>query len=214
MTPELQQNQTAYAFIDEGSPSESIGSSLVGRGNSGSNVAVTEQVIVPRGTVTFPEGGGSTLTTIGISFTMSVAPAEEDAHLVFPGESEIGFDLSTVVFVDEAWISSFSFVRLGAGIFHLVANPDALLLSSVGYHPPRNKFERFRGFWELFIRFEIDFRRCGNYFFFERFEFLVCSKFNHTQCCRTCACAVACLYPHNSISNVVASVTIHDDTYL
>ena len=30
----------------------------------------------------------------------------------------------------------------------------------------------------------------------------------------TCACAVACLYPHNSISNVVASVTIHDDMYI
>ena len=28
--------------------------------------------------------------------------------------------------------------------------------------------------------------------FFERFEFLVCSKFNHTLCGRTCACAVAC----------------------
>ena len=27
----------------------------------------------------------------------------------------------------------------------------------------------------------------------------------------TCACAVACLHPHSSISNVVASVTIHDD---
>ena len=47
--------------------------------------------------------------------------------------------------------------------------------------------------------------------FFERFEFLVCSKFNHKQCGRTCACALACLYPHNSISNVVAFVTIHDD---
>ena len=44
-------------------------------------------------------------------------------------------------------------------------------------------------------------------FFFERFEFLVCSKFNLTQCGLTCACAVACLRPHNSISNVVVSVT-------
>ena len=40
------------------------------------------------------------------------------------------------------------------------------------------------------------------------------SKFNHTQCGRTCARAVACLYPHNSISNVVASVTIHDNMYI
>ena len=54
--------------------------------------------------------------------------------------------------------------------------------------------------------------RCSSLrtFFFEGFEFLVCSKFNHTQCGRTCACVVACLHPHNSISNVVASV-IHDD---
>ena len=69
----------------------------------------------------------------------------------------------------------------------------------------------FGGFWELTSRFEFEFRRRGNYFF-ERFEFLVCSKFNHTQCGRTCACVVACLCPHNSISNVVASVMIHDDT--
>ena len=41
----------------------------------------------------------------------------------------------------------------------------------------------------------------------------MCSKFNHKQCCRTCACAVACLCPHNSISIVVASLSIHDVTY-
>ena len=40
----------------------------------------------------------------------------------------------------------------------------------------------------------------------------MCSKFNHTQCGCTCACAVACLCPHNSISNVVVSLTIHDNT--
>ena len=34
-----------------------------------------------------------------------------------------------------------------------------------------------------------------------------------TQCGCTCACAVACLRPHNSISNVVVSVTIHDIIY-
>ena len=32
-----------------------------------------------------------------------------------------------------------------------------------------------------------------------------------SQCGRTCACAVACLCPHNSITNVVVFVTIHDD---
>ena len=41
------------------------------------------------------------------------------------------------------------------------------------YFAARNQFERFR-------RFEFDFRRCG-IFFFERFEFLVCSKFNDMQ---------------------------------
>ena len=81
------------------------------------------------------------------------------------------------------------------------------------HHAARNKFERDFGFFlELISRFELDFRRCGNYFF-ERFEFLVCSKFNHTQCGRTCACAVACLCPHNSISNVV-SLMIHDKTHV
>ena len=35
----------------------------------------------------------------------------------------------------------------------------------------------------------------------------MCSKFNHTQGGRTCACAVACLHPHNSISNVVVSLS-------
>ena len=40
----------------------------------------------------------------------------------------------------------------------------------------------------------------------------MCSKkFNRKQCRRACACAEACLYPHNSISSVVASVTIHDN---
>ena len=66
------------------------------------------------------------------------------------------------------------------------------------------------GFLELTSRVEFEFRRCG--FFFERFEFLVCSRFNHTQCGRTCACAVACLCPRNSITNVLVLVTIHDDT--
>ena len=40
--------------------------------------------------------------------------------------------------------------------------------------------------------------------FFEGFELLVCS----------CECAVACLYPHNSSSNVVVSLTIHDDMFM
>ena len=51
-------------------------------------------------------------------------------------------------------------------------------------------------------------------FLFERFELLVCSMFNHMQRDCTCACAVACLHPHNSISNVVVSLTIHNNIHL
>ena len=68
------------------------------------------------------------------------------------------------------------------------------------YHSTANKFERFRDFLELISRFEFDSRRRENYFC-ERFEFLV----------RSCESAVARLCPRNSISNVVASVTTHDD---
>ena len=39
-----------------------------------------------------------------------------------------------------------------------------------------------------------------------------CVQGSITHSGRTCACAVACLHPHNSIPNVVVSVTIHDDT--
>ena len=82
-----------------------------------------------------------------------------------------------------------------------------------GFPFARNKIRTISFFFsKLFSRFGFDFRRRG--FFFERFEFSVCSKFNHTQCGRICACAVACLYSHNSISNVVAYVTIHDDIFL
>ena len=50
-------------------------------------------------------------------------------------------------------------------------------------------------------------------FVLERFEFLVCSNFNHMQRDCTCARAVACLHPHN-ISNVIVSLTIHDNIFL
>ena len=77
------------------------------------------------------------------------------------------------------------------------------------YHAPRNNFERFRIFLEFVGRFEFDFRRRG--IFFDRIEFLVCSKYNHMQRDCTCACTTACLHSRNSISNVVVSLTIHDD---
>ena len=56
----------------------------------------------------------------------------------------------------------------------------------VDYHSRPNQFERFRGVLELICRFEFDFLRREN--FFERFEFLVCSKFNHTQWPYMCMC--------------------------
>ena len=46
----------------------------------------------------------------------------------------------------------------------------------------------FGGFWNELADSNSTFVAAKN--FFERFEFLVCSKFNHTQCGRTCACAV------------------------
>ena len=42
------------------------------------------------------------------------------------------------------------------------------------YYSDRNQFERFPGFLELISRFEFEFGRCE--FFFEGFEFLVCSE--------------------------------------
>ena len=80
---------------------------------------------------------------------------------------------------------------------------NVLLLPAVITIRPEINSNDFGGFLELIRRFEFEFEcRRGNYFF-EGFEFLVCS----------CECAVACLCPRNSISNVVVSVTIHDDMY-
>ena len=62
------------------------GSSLMGLVNRGSNVVLTEQVTVSNYTMTCPAGEVSTITTIGISFTMSVALSEEDPHLVFANQ--------------------------------------------------------------------------------------------------------------------------------
>ena len=43
------------------------------------------------------------------------------------------------------------------------------------------------------INYQIRIRFSSSHFF-ERFEFWVCSKFNHIQCDSACACAVACLH--------------------
>ena len=56
---------------------------------------------------------------------------------------------------------------------------DACSFSHGIHSSAENQFERFRGFLELISRFEFEFCRRG--FFFEGFEFLVCSKFNHTH---------------------------------
>ena len=84
-----------------------------------------------------------------------------------------------------------------------------VVYAALQYYSRPKPIRTISGFLELISRFEFDFSSLRN--FFVRFEFLVCSKFNHTQCSRTCACAVACLRPHNSISNVVVSLTIHDN---
>ena len=86
------------------------------------------------------------------------------------------------------------------------------LLEIVEYYAARSKFERFRGFCGINEQIRIQFSSLRK-LFSERFEFLVCSKFNHMQRDCTCACAVACLYPHNSISNVVVTLTIHDNIF-
>ena len=76
---------------------------------------------------------------------------------------------------------------------------------------PETNLNDFGFFLELIGRFEFDFRRCGH--------FWKDSKFWCVQSSITCNEAVhvhvlwACLCPHNSISNVVVSVTIHDDKY-
>ena len=79
------------------------------------------------------------------------------------------------------------------------------------YYSARKPIRTISGVLELISRFEFEFLR--REIFFEGFEFLVCSNFNHTPCGCTCACVVACVRPQNSISNVVASVTIHDDMF-
>ena len=104
---EWQQYQTVYALTDEGSLLDPGGASL---GNKDSNAVMDGQVTVPGGTVTFSVEKVSTMTTIVISLTVSVAFAEEDTSLVFPGDSEIGLDLTTVVLGDGTWIFIFPVV--------------------------------------------------------------------------------------------------------
>ena len=76
--------------------------------------------------------------------------------------------------------------------------------------PPETNSNDLSFCLELISRFEFDFS--VSEIICERID--LCSKFNHKQCGRTCACSGASFYQHNSTSNVLASVTIHDDSFL
>ena len=67
--PELQQNPMVYVFFDAGAVLDCSGNSVVGMVDTDSNFVVTEQVVVPKGTLTFRVGEGSTPTIIVISFS-------------------------------------------------------------------------------------------------------------------------------------------------
>ena len=54
------------------------------------------------------------------------------------------------------------------------------ILVEVEYYSVENQFERFRGFWNYFADSNSNFV-VATIVCFERFEFLVCSKFNHTH---------------------------------
>ena len=93
--PGLQQRQTKNVLIDTGARLDSGGNSFVSLADSDPNFAVTEQGIVPTGTVTFQEGEISTTTTIAISLSVSVDP-------------QIGLNFIAVVLINGVWIFIFS----------------------------------------------------------------------------------------------------------
>ena len=70
------------------------------------------RVTVSGGTVTFSVKKVSTMTSIVISLTVSVVLAEEDTSLVFPGDSEMVLDVTTVFLGNGTWIFIFSAARL------------------------------------------------------------------------------------------------------
>ena len=90
---------------------------------------------------------------------------------------------------------------------------DSLGWRQILHHAARNETERFRVFLELIGRFEFESSRRGKFFWRIRIFGLFKVQL-HTPCGCKCACAVACLCPHNSISNIVVSLTIHDDMYM
>ena len=76
---EWQQNQMVYALVEEGSLLDSGGAGLW---NKAFNVVMEGQVTVTDGTVTFSAGEVSTMTTIVILLTVSVALVEENTSLM------------------------------------------------------------------------------------------------------------------------------------
>ena len=131
LAPELQQCTVVHVLIDARAVLDSSGNSLVGLVDSDSNSTVTEQVIIPTGTLTFQLGEVS--TTIVISCTLSVPLAGGKSHLVGTGDSEIGLTLTTVVLMDEARIFIFSVVVWEVGTFRRAFHTDAPPLSSTGH---------------------------------------------------------------------------------
>ena len=76
---ELHPNQTAFFLIDARAVLDSSGNPFVGLAGRDVNFAVAEQVIVPNGTVTFPDGEASPTTTIVVSFAEPVQLAGGNA---------------------------------------------------------------------------------------------------------------------------------------
>ena len=79
--------------------------------------------------------------------------------------------------------------RPGATVRDGVALREARRRKERVCYSVENQFELFRGGFG--INWQIRIRISSSRIFFERFEFLVCSKFNHMQRDCTCACAVA-----------------------
>ena len=79
--------------------------------------------------------------------------------------------------------------------------------------PPEINSNDFFGFWNKPADSNSNFVVAKIIFVKDSIFWCVQSSITHNVAVQW-ACAVACLHPHNSISNVVASVTINDDTHI